>query len=59
KYNILGSWKCCQSVLAPSRTIMALVKAANVIEIAATPIQTPVSDRSGLGAVTVPGPPPG
>ena len=32
KYNILGSWKCCQSVLAPSRTIMALVKAANVID---------------------------
>ena len=45
-----GKVKCCQSVDPPYRTIMALVKAANVIVIAAKPTQIPVRDAGEVSS---------
>jgi hypothetical protein len=43
----MGNVKGCQSLEEPLRTISALVKAANVIAIAAIPTQMPVEAGGG------------
>ena len=48
-----GSVKCCQSYEEPSRTIIALVKAAKVIVMAAMPAQTPVREAGELSSIFV------
>jgi hypothetical protein len=45
-----GSVKCCQSVELPWRTIMALVNAAKVMVIAASPTHTPVREAGELSS---------
>ena len=48
-----GRAKCCQSYEEPSRTIIALVKAAKVIVMAAIPTQTPVWEAGELSSIFV------
>jgi hypothetical protein len=57
--------KCCQSYAEPWRTIIALVKAAKVMTIAAMPTHTPVREAGELSSTRVwppvvgrPNPPP-
>src|SRR5579862_2736394 len=49
-YSMEGSVKCCQSFEPPWRTIIALVKAANVMVMAARPTHTPVRDAGELSS---------
>src|SRR5207237_4773214 len=44
KYRMSGSSKCPQSLAAPCRITMALVRAANIIQMAASATQIPVCE---------------